>query len=114
MTDTARTPLRVLVYSDDATVRAAVTRALGTHPDPDLPELTYVEVATAPVVIEHLDAGGVDLVILDGEATPAGGMGIAIPTCGSIPAFMGSRSTISFSLRISLRLQNRYLYRRNL
>ncbi|MFC4605489.1 hypothetical protein [Rhodococcus kronopolitis] len=77
MTDTARTPLRVLVYSDDATVRAAVTRALGTRPDPDLPELTYVEVATAPVVIEHLDAGGVDLAILDGEATPAGGMGIA-------------------------------------
>lgn len=26
---------------------------------------------------KHLDAGGIDLAILDGEATPAGGMGIA-------------------------------------
>ena len=33
--------------------------------------------ATEPVVIQHMDAGGVDLAILDGEAVPAGGMGIA-------------------------------------
>ncbi|SDE34291.1 Rv3143 family two-component system response regulator [Rhodococcus tukisamuensis] len=79
MTDSARSPgsLRVLVYSNDKTVREAVVLALGTRPDPDLPELEFVEVATAPVVIERLDAGGVDLAILDGEATPAGGMGIA-------------------------------------
>ena len=44
---------------------------------PDLPELEYVEVATEPVVWQQLDAGGIDLAILDGEATPAGGMGIA-------------------------------------
>jgi DNA-binding response OmpR family regulator len=37
----------------------------------------YVEVATEPVVIQNMDAGGLDLVILDGEAAPAGGMGIA-------------------------------------
>lgn len=79
MTDATAHPdrLRVLVYSDDRTVREAVVLALGTRPDPDLPELAFVEVATAPVVIERLDAGGVDLAILDGEATPAGGMGIA-------------------------------------
>ncbi len=65
------------MYSNDKTVREAVVLALGTRPDPDLPELEFVEVATAPVVIERLDAGGVDLAILDGEATPAGGMGIA-------------------------------------
>lgn len=52
-------------------------RALGTRPHPDLPEIEYVEVATEPVVIRTMDAGGVDLAILDGEATPAGGMGIA-------------------------------------
>lgn len=51
--------------------------ALGTRPHPDLPELEYVEVATAPVVIRQMDAGGVDLAVLDGEAVPAGGMGIA-------------------------------------
>jgi DNA-binding response OmpR family regulator len=34
-------------------------------------------VATEPVVIQNMDAGGIDLAILDGEAVPAGGMGIA-------------------------------------
>jgi DNA-binding response OmpR family regulator len=69
--------LRVLVYSDDADVRQQVILALGRRPHPDLPELTYVEIATEPVVLQHMDAGGIDLAILDGEAVPAGGMGIA-------------------------------------
>ncbi|MFD4181899.1 hypothetical protein [Rhodococcus sp. NPDC058514] len=69
--------LRVLVYSNNANARAQVMRALGTRPHPDLPELEYVEVATGPVVIAHMDAGRIDLAILDGEATPVGGMGIA-------------------------------------
>ena len=78
MTDTTPTrPLRVLVYSDDADTRAQVINALGTHPDPALPELSFIEVATAPMVFSQLDAGVVDVVIADGEATPAGGMGIA-------------------------------------
>ncbi|MFN8170265.1 MAG: hypothetical protein U0R65_00180 [Candidatus Nanopelagicales bacterium] len=68
--------LRVLVYSDDRQVRAAVRRALGKRPAADLPELEYVEVATEPMVIRTVDAGGLDLLILDGEATPAGGMGV--------------------------------------
>lgn len=69
--------LRVLVYSDDATVRRQVLLALGSRPHPDLPEVEYVEVATEPVVIQQMDAGRIDLAILDGEAVPAGGMGIA-------------------------------------
>src|SRR3954463_6261879 len=69
--------VRVLVYSDDVNTRQQVILALGRRVHPDLPELTYVEVATEPVVIQHMDAGGVDLAILDGEAAPAGGMGIA-------------------------------------
>lgn len=68
--------LRILVYSDDAATRDRVMTALGKHLHPDLPELSYVEVATEPVVIRQMDAGGIDLAILDGEATPAGGMGI--------------------------------------
>lgn len=71
------TPLRVLVYSDDVNIRQQVILALGRRPHPDLPELSYVEVATEPVVISNMDAGHIDLVILDGEAVPAGGMGIA-------------------------------------
>ncbi len=70
-------PLQVLVYSDDVDTRQQVILALGRRPHPDLPELEYVEVATEPVVIQQMDAGGLALAILDGEAVPAGGMGIA-------------------------------------
>jgi CheY-like chemotaxis protein len=75
--DAAPGPLRILVYSDNAKTREEVQLALGKRVHPDLPELSYLEVATAPVVIQQMDAGGFDLVILDGEATPVGGMGIA-------------------------------------
>lgn len=70
-------PLRVLVYSDDSDVREQVILALGKHPHPDLPPFDYLEAATEPVVLQRLDAGEADLVILDGEAVPAGGLGIA-------------------------------------
>ncbi|MEU2178389.1 hypothetical protein ABZ552_29620 [Nocardia sp. NPDC019219] len=52
-------------------------QALGKRPSPELPEFEYLEVATAPVVIAQMDAGGIDLAVLDGEASPAGGLGIA-------------------------------------
>lgn len=68
--------LNVLVYSDDAAVRSQILTALGTRVAPELPRLTFVEVATEPMVIRQMDAGTVDLAILDGEAHPAGGMGI--------------------------------------
>ena len=78
------TVLTVLVYSDDANVRAAIRGALGSRPAPDLPEVRVREAATEPAVIEAMDAiakGGeaarIDLAILDGEAVPAGGIGIA-------------------------------------
>ena len=73
----AKAPLKVLVYSDDVSTREQVILALGRRPHPDLPELEYVEVATEPVVIQNMDAGGIALAILDGESAPAGGMGIA-------------------------------------
>jgi DNA-binding NarL/FixJ family response regulator len=70
-------PLKVLVYSDDVHTREQVILALGRRPHPDLPEVEYVEVATEPVVIQNMDAGHIDLAVLDGEAVPAGGLGIA-------------------------------------
>ena len=45
-------------------------------PAPELPALRYLECATLPAVLKQMDAGGVDLAILDGEAVPAGGMGL--------------------------------------
>src|SRR3712207_9324215 len=71
--------LLVLVYSDDAGARDEVLRALGPRPHPDLPRLEYVEVATEPMVIEHMDTGSIDLAILDGEAVPAGWLRRAPP-----------------------------------
>lgn len=68
--------VRVLVYSDDRTVRAAVRMALGRRPAPGLPRIEYTECATAWAVMRHLDSGGVDLAILDGEAVPEGGLGL--------------------------------------
>ena len=87
--------LRILVYSDNAQIREQVIQALGKHLHPDLPELSYVEVATGPMVIQQMDAGGIDLAILDGEATPTGGMGIAkqlkdeLATCPPIVVLTG-------------------------
>jgi DNA-binding response OmpR family regulator len=68
--------LTVLVYSDDANIRASVLRALGKRPATDLPPLEYVEVATDWAVIDRVSKGDIDLAILDGEAVPAGGMGV--------------------------------------
>ena len=77
MTDQNARPLKVLVYSDDVNTRQQVILALGRRPHPDLPEFEYVEVATEPVVLQNMDSGTISLAILDGEAVPAGGMGIA-------------------------------------
>ncbi len=69
--------LCVLVYSDDRNTRDKVKFAIGRRPERDLPPVEFVERATFPAVIKTLDAGGIDVVILDGEAVPTGGMGIA-------------------------------------
>jgi DNA-binding response OmpR family regulator len=68
--------LTVLVYSDDANTRDQVRLSLGRRPAADLPPVEYVECATQWAVLERLGAGDVDLAILDGEAAPAGGLGV--------------------------------------
>ena len=74
--DAPAATLTVLVYSDDRTAREEVLRALGRRPAPELPALRYVECATLPAVLTHMDAGGIEVAILDGEAVPVGGMGV--------------------------------------
>src|SRR3954447_15121742 len=69
--------MKVLVYSDDSHTRAEVMAGRGKPPHPELADVDYVEYGTEPVVIKTMDAGGIDLAILDGEAVPAGGMGVA-------------------------------------
>jgi len=69
--------MRVLVYSDDAGTREKVRLAIGRRPAADVPLVEIVECATQPAVIKHLDSGDIDFAVLDGEATPDEGMGIA-------------------------------------
>jgi DNA-binding response OmpR family regulator len=67
----------VLVYSNLAEVRAQVRTAIGRRPAPDSARIDWVECATNAEVVAQLDEGGLDLIILDGEAQPTGGMGLA-------------------------------------
>jgi DNA-binding response OmpR family regulator len=76
MSTTPETPMKVLVYSDDATTRSQIRLALGRRPAADLPLIEYVEVATQPAVVARLDEGDIDVAIVDGEAQPAGGLGV--------------------------------------
>ncbi len=66
----------VLLYSDDPRVRDQMRLAVGTRPAPDL-EIEFVDADTYRECTRILDTYKVDLVVLDGEATPAGGIGIA-------------------------------------
>jgi DNA-binding response OmpR family regulator len=68
--------MKVVVYSHDAATRARVRLAIGRRPAPDVPEAEVTEVATEPMLWRIIDAAGADVLILDGEAQPAGGMGI--------------------------------------
>jgi len=68
-------PLTILLYASDRTTRENVRFVLGRKVAADLPEVRVLEVATQPAVITAMDAGGIDLAILDGEAVP-GGMGL--------------------------------------
>ncbi len=73
---TAPRLLRVLLYSDDSDTRAAVRLAIGRRAASDLPEVEWIECATSDAVISRADAGGLDVMVLDGEAVPFGGMGL--------------------------------------
>ena len=67
----------VIVYSNSADIRAQVRTAVGRRPTPDSPRIDWIECATNAEVLAQLDEGGVDLAILDGEAQPTGGAGLA-------------------------------------
>ena len=75
--------LRIALYSDDSATRAAIKSALGSKIATDLPEIEVLEFATGAALRLYMDQRGSDgklraeLLILDGEATPEGGMGMA-------------------------------------
>ncbi|MFE0592428.1 hypothetical protein [Micromonospora echinospora] len=66
----------VLLYSDDPQVRDRMRLAVGTRPAADL-RVEFTEAASYAECIRLVDDYEIDLMMLDGEATPAGGIGIA-------------------------------------
>jgi CheY-like chemotaxis protein len=67
----------VAVYSNDPAVRGSVRSAVGRRPAGDLGRIEWVESTTGDDLIRLVDKGGIDLVVLDGEAWPTGGLGLA-------------------------------------
>lgn len=90
-------PTTVIVFSHDPAVREQVRSAVGRRPAADLGRIDWVECATGAEVVARIDAGGVDVAILDGEAQPTGGMGISrqlkyeIDDCPALCVLLGRR-----------------------
>lgn len=66
----------VLLYSDDPQVRDRMRLAVGSRPAPDL-TVEFTEASSYAECVAQVDTYRVDLLLLDGEAAPAGGLGIA-------------------------------------
>ena len=80
--------LSIAIYSDDSSVRQAILKALGQRLSSSFPENLIHEFATADALKlfalgksslgkSSLGKAKVDLFILDGEAVPEGGLGVA-------------------------------------
>ena len=68
--------LAVALYSDKSTTREKVRRAVGRRPAADLPLVQISEFATLPALLRAVDSRRFDVLVLDGEAAPAGGLGV--------------------------------------
>lgn len=83
MSPTQERKYSIVLYSDDVTVREGVKAALGTRIAPDMAEHEIREFATAAALRLFVDSKKpgsekpIDLFILDGEAVPEGGIGMA-------------------------------------
>lgn len=69
--------VKVLVFSDDVTVRTAVTTGVGVRAAKDLPRIEWHEAATTFGAIELVKEHDFALLILDAEVKKHGGMGVA-------------------------------------
>lgn len=69
--------ITVLVYSQQPEVRAEVRSAVGRRAAGDLGRIDWVECASFSQLRHQLDLGEADLAILDGDAQPTGGIGLA-------------------------------------
>lgn len=69
--------IRVLLYSNDRAVRDAVRLGVGDRPADDVVIEQWVEVATPEIAVNEAKSGSFDVLILDGESQPYGGLGIS-------------------------------------
>ena len=68
----------VVIYSDNSLVRSAAIRSITPAPAADLAPIAVKEFATAAALKDYFDdKGSADLIIVDGEAAPVGGLGLA-------------------------------------
>lgn len=68
--------ISILLYSDDITTRDAVRVGVGRRPARDVEVERWLECATAPAVIAAVESEDFDVLVLDGEASPTGGLGL--------------------------------------
>ncbi|WP_116113301.1 response regulator transcription factor [Austwickia chelonae] len=68
--------LRVLLYSDDRSTRDAVRVAVGKRPSREVEIESWFECATPVAAEEAVRSNTFDLLILDGESAPFGGLGM--------------------------------------
>ena len=70
------TAVRLLLYRDNISRRDNVRAEVGRRPARDVEVSSWRECATPAAVVEAVEAGGIDVVILDGEAAKTGGLGL--------------------------------------
>ncbi len=68
--------VRVLLYSDNRSIRDAVRLAVGRRPSRGVEVSTWFECATPAAAEEGAGSRQYDLLILDGESAPFGGLGM--------------------------------------
>lgn len=76
-TGEAQARASVLLYSDDRSTRAEIRTLVGRRASADTPLIDWTETATDAAVLDHVRRGGLDLLVLDGEAAKVGGIGLA-------------------------------------
>ena len=71
------TSIRVLLFSDDSATRDAVRLAVGRRPARDVEVASWFECATPAAVVAAVEVERFDVLVLDGESSPIGGLGLA-------------------------------------
>jgi DNA-binding response OmpR family regulator len=87
----------VLVYATDPVVRDQVRLAIGRSPAAGVDDVSFLDTVDGGQVVRAADEGLPDLLIVDGEAWPTGGLGLCrqlkseLTPCPPVIALIGRR-----------------------